>query len=393
MADHLMSQFHINATQFGIFAAYYYYSYTAMQIPVGVILDHFSIRKSLLAACIVCIIGLFLVHMVTNVYIASMGRFIMGFGCAFAFVAVLKVATVWLAPRHFGMVACIADSLGMLAGIFADLIITKLNVSFGYQSTMWTVALIGVIVAALILFVLRDSPKTRELDQQVTREAKSFSHIFRELANMIKNPQIWIIGVLGALAYLPSSALGDVWGIPYLSTVYHMSTIEAGRIMSTFFFGWMIVGPFVGELSDHFRNRKMPIVISLFLDAVLLTLILYVPYKLDYHVAHWILYVAFFLFGALTSTHPLIFALAKENYDKSVAGTVVALTNCLVMLGGVVFQPLTGYMIDTVHRHFTLGTKAYTPLDFTLGIALVPVSLLVAAIIAMWLKDTGKTLV
>src|SRR3990167_3287158 len=44
MENELSSQFHITATQLGNFSAFYYYAYTPLQIPVGVIVDRFGSR-------------------------------------------------------------------------------------------------------------------------------------------------------------------------------------------------------------------------------------------------------------------------------------------------------------------------------------------------------------
>jgi MFS family permease len=44
MHEELMSGLHIGAYQFGNLAAFYYYAYTPMQIPAGVLYDRFGVR-------------------------------------------------------------------------------------------------------------------------------------------------------------------------------------------------------------------------------------------------------------------------------------------------------------------------------------------------------------
>ena len=50
MMDPLLRQFHITAGQFGNLTAFYYYAYAPMQIPVGMAVDKFGARKSLVSA-------------------------------------------------------------------------------------------------------------------------------------------------------------------------------------------------------------------------------------------------------------------------------------------------------------------------------------------------------
>src|SRR6516164_6016842 len=58
MQSELTQAFHITATQFGTLAAFYYYAYTPMQVPAGMLYDKFGVRFVLCAACLMAVIGL-----------------------------------------------------------------------------------------------------------------------------------------------------------------------------------------------------------------------------------------------------------------------------------------------------------------------------------------------
>ena len=57
MQHNLMSGLHINAYEFGALAAFYYYAYTPMQIPVGMIYDRFGVRMVQFIACAIAVFG------------------------------------------------------------------------------------------------------------------------------------------------------------------------------------------------------------------------------------------------------------------------------------------------------------------------------------------------
>src|ERR1700677_4122643 len=48
---------HISATTFGQLSAFYYFAYSRMQLPVGMLMDRFGPRRLLLFACFCCTVG------------------------------------------------------------------------------------------------------------------------------------------------------------------------------------------------------------------------------------------------------------------------------------------------------------------------------------------------
>src|SRR5579884_3613957 len=52
MTQDLMRVYHLDAAMLGNLAAFYYYAYTPMQLPVGVLMDRFGPRRLLVFACL-----------------------------------------------------------------------------------------------------------------------------------------------------------------------------------------------------------------------------------------------------------------------------------------------------------------------------------------------------
>ena len=105
MEGPLREHFGLSAAGFGFLSAFYYYAYVPLQVPVGVLLDRYGPRVLLTTACLICVIGTFLFAGTSVFWIAAVGRFLVGFGSAFAFVGVLKLATIWLPEDKLAMVA------------------------------------------------------------------------------------------------------------------------------------------------------------------------------------------------------------------------------------------------------------------------------------------------
>lgn len=392
MSTHLMQTFQIDATDLSVLTSFYYYiAYTLMQIPAGLIVDRYSVKKTLFIACLSCVFGFMLFYSTRNLHIAEVGRFIIGLASAFAYVSALKVASVWLSRRNFGLASCIIDSLGMLGAMFADDILAGLNITSGVDSSIHLLMGIGIFIALLIFFVLKDTPDHKIIWHEKNINTHDKTNIWKKLSMIAKNPQIWLIGIVGCMFYLPSAVIGDLFGIPYLETVYHLSKTSAPLCMSAFFAGWIIFGPLLGAYSDRIGKRCTPLSITIFIEAILFAIMLYTPVLTGHLMPQYMLYILFFSMGIAMGTHPLVFALAKENYPNKIAGSVVAFTNTLIMLSGLLITPLAGWLLDYDHHsNGVAGVQHYTAGNYTFALSLIPISLLLCLIIMRFIKETGS---
>lgn len=121
MTADLMRAFAISAAALGNLTAFYYYAYTPMQLPVGILMDRYGPRRLLVIAVLCCALGSYLFTQTSHIGIAQLGRFLVGFGSAFAFVGVLKLSALWLAPERFAFMSGFATTLGMLGAVIGDI--------------------------------------------------------------------------------------------------------------------------------------------------------------------------------------------------------------------------------------------------------------------------------
>jgi hypothetical protein len=80
--------------------------------------------------------------------------------------------------------------------------------------------------------------------------------------------------------------------------------------------------------------------------------------------------------------------MAKENSGAELSGTVFAAVNMIVTLGGVIFQPLVGSLLDKFSSgNLVAGEHVYEVVDYQLALSVLPVSLLLVMVAAFFLKD------
>ena len=63
----------------------------------------------------------------------------------------------------------------------------------------------------------------------------------------------------------------------------------------------------------------------------------------------------------------------------------------IVTLGGVIFQPLVGYLLDFYSNKAMLtGAVVYTASDYQRALLVLPLSLIAVIVIGFFLKDTCR---
>jgi len=384
MQDQLASAFHINATAFGTLAGLYYWSYTPMQLPAGMIYDKYGVKFVLSAAVLTAVAGLWVFISTDHYYTAALGRLMIGAGCAFAYIGTLKLASLWLPANRFAFVAGLATAAGMTSGAMAQTYLTRVTQYISYHDALYSVLLVGIALSMFIFLAVKNRAK-EDLPCQQMCNPKSMSDLLKDLKQIFTSKQMWLIGIIGCLVYLPSSVFLDTWGVPYLKGVYDLSQPEAVSTIHYTFYGWILAGPLTGALSDKLKLRKIPLALSGFFAAIFLCVIFYGP-----HLSISMLNLIFFMVGFCCGAHSICFALGKENNPIHLSGTAVAATNMLIMAGGMIFQPLAGTLLD-LHASGLVGAdglRIYTSDDYNFALSIIPFGVALGIVLCAFLKET-----
>ncbi len=113
----IMRDFGVGGAVLGNLAAFYFYAYAGLQIPVGVTIDRFGPRRVLTAAAILSGAGSLMFALAPTIGVAYMGRLLVGAGAGFALIGTLKLCTVWFPPERFALVTGLTTMLGAFGAI------------------------------------------------------------------------------------------------------------------------------------------------------------------------------------------------------------------------------------------------------------------------------------
>ncbi len=384
MTTELMRDLNLNAASLGAMAAFYYYAYTPMQLPAGLLYDRFGPRILITVAILICASGAFFFGLTDNVALASAGRFFMGIGSAFSFIGALLLVSRWFPAHYFALLAGIVQFMSSVGAICGQVPLATAVAKWGWRSNIMWIAFIGVILAVLVWLVIRDYPPSVRAEKAAEASKKKPTELFR-LRKVCGNKQTWLIALYSFAVWAPIAAFAALWGVPFLVAAYGISTAAAAKLCSLIWIGIGIGSPLIGWWSEHMGRRCLPLITAAVIGICSLLSILYIP-----HLPMPILYTLMFFFGLAATGQSLAFAVVKDNNDSDVTGTAIGLNNMAVVAGGAIFQPLVGIIL---HAHWSgvtnSGAPVYSASDYHMALAVLPVCYIIAVIVgSKFLRET-----
>ena len=380
LVNELIQSFHINAYQLGLLSSAFSLSYIAMQIPVGTLVDKYSIRWLLGFMALLCAVSTFLFASTETFQWAVLARFLIGITGAFAFVGALKMATLFFSPKHFGFLAGMTQALGMLGASAGVGPLSVLVESIGWRYTLTALGMLIFILSGLIFLLVKDKPTRAALHKQ----SHAPHSIWLGVMTVCKSRYTWINVLIIGLLYAPTMIFGELWGPLYITRVYHVSSIQAASVVSVVFIGWAIGSPLFGWISDRIQRRKPIVVGSAIFSLLFILVILYCP-SLPFSA---LLAVAF-LYGLSNVGVSTCYAVACELTPNQYAGTALGFTNMASILLGALFQPIIGRLLD-LHWDGTMinGMREYSATDLQSAMIALPICLVICLVLCCFLKES-----
>ena len=380
----LMSEFSLGAAALGNLAAFYYYSYVAMQIPAGLLADRWGPRRVLTAGAVIAAAGTLLFALAPNYAAAGVGRLLIGGSVGVAFVSMLKLAGHWFAPTRFAMLSGLALACGVLGAVSAGVPLRLLVDAFGWRNVLSLSAALTGMLAAAIWLAVRDDPAERGYASHAPAPPLRHAPILRSIRHTLAKRNVWLVFLISGAVSGPALTFGGLWGVPFLSTHYGISTSQASMITSLLLVCWAVAGPFVGALSDRLRRRKPLYALGTVLATAGWCCALLLP-----NLPLSLLIALLGFTGCVSSAVMVGFAIAKESAPAALAGTAGGIANMGNMLGGMIMQPAVGWVLD---RRWTgtmaNGVRVYDFDAYRAGFALMLVWLAAALVLLVFVRET-----
>ncbi|OCF93797.1 MFS transporter [Gilliamella sp. wkB7] len=362
-------------TELGLIASCYFFAYTAMQIPAGMLVDKFGKKAVVIPGFLLFTIAALIIGNAHSIMMIYVGSLLAGLGCGSYYGSAWSLSAENIPSEHRGFASAIINTgsaLGMGISLLATSFLVK---SWGmpWEYMLYIIAALLLCLVAGFAIVIKEQPKLRQPvqndstnNQTKTSPIKSDQkHSFFSI-EMIASYIMYFATCYGyymIVSWLPN----------FLETERGFTGGSIGSASSLVAFAAIPGALIISKISDKFRSKRLLFIIVLELIAAGTLFITVQSATITFLLAGLIFYG---LFGKLT-VEPILISHVAETAPKTNYGTSFGVFNFFGMSSSVIAPPLTGYLADLT------GTKIT-------GFYVAIVILIVATLIFMLINSKKK---
>ena len=357
----LYGAFAISSVTFGYLAGAYSWTYALCQIPIGVILDKFGIRRVGRISIFLWAIASFAASITPTLWGLFAARLLLGIGEAPTFPANAKAVGRWFPPQERSFATALFDSAAKFASAIGVPLIGLLLLQVGWRWSFAATGLISLVYLLLFSRLYRDPQDDPELTQSerahieqsavlpLATVAKPTEQPASILVLLRQRKVIAMIVGFGSYNYVFYLLL--TWLPRYLSTALHMdlmhSFLYTGVPWLVATFTDLCIG---GLLADRLIQRGWNA------SAVRKTILvggticgLGLVGAANPHSATSALLWISLAIGGLSAASPIGWSIPSLIAPRSSVGSVGGIINFSNQISGIAAPIVTGYIVQSLH--------------------------------------------
>jgi predicted MFS family arabinose efflux permease len=334
MATNLQSDFGLTPGSLGAFAALFGLSFGVAQFVMGIGMDLYGLRRTVLSVFPLAVAGAALSAAAPSYGWLMLGQLLIGVGCAPAFLA----CTVFIA-RHFpgsrfAFVSGVGMGVGGLGLLLTGTPLAWLVERWGWRSGFALLAVLSVL-AWLLIWRRVHEPALAE----TAPERERWGTAVRRFGALFLLPHTLGILLLGMVGYASFLSLRGLWIAPMLIHRYGFTLIESGNMALAMSLISLFSPALFGRLDPGPARRRAWIA-----NLSLLVAALYLGVGLAHHAA---LNIALVLcISVLTGHLVLQYSDVRSSYPPDLTGRALSVYTMAMFLGVGLVQWFTGRVAD-----------------------------------------------
>ena len=372
----------------GLLGSAYFYPYALMQLPAGLLSDSWGPRKTITLFFCVAFVGSVILGMAPSVYVAILGRTLVGLGVAMLFVPTLKVLAEWFRAKEFAMMTGILMAMGGIGSYSAATPLAYISSWIGWRQSFVLVGIFTLVLGGLVWTLVRDRPADMGWPSPAANSgpAAESIDIMQGVKMVLSLPSFWPLSSWFFFTCAIFFSFIGLWGGPFLMQLYDLDKAKAGHILSMAAVGMIVGSPLLSFLSNNLFRARKPVLI---LSSVFMFIITGTFYFFTEGIPGPLLYLICLGIGMFSGAIVTIgFTTNKELFPVSIAGTATGLVNFFPFFGGAIFQVILGAVLDS--QGFT-ASGGFSPQGFRYSFLVLFFCGLAALISSLFLKETMKS--
>ncbi len=226
VAQGLQQDFGLSAQALGAFAGLFGLSFGVAQLLMGITMDRYGLRPTVLASAPVSIAGAALSALAPSHGWLMLGQIMIGVGCSPAFLACTIFIARHFPSERFAFFSGLSLGLGGLGLMLTGTPLAWVVQHWGWRSGFVILALLSVLSWLLILALVHEP----ERPDAPPRPQESWGQSLRSLAGLFTLPHTWGILALGMSGYAAFLSLRGLWLGPLLINRFGYSLVDTGNV-------------------------------------------------------------------------------------------------------------------------------------------------------------------
>ena len=223
----LQSAFGISDVTFGYLLSAYSWTYAAMQLPSGSLLDRWGVRRVMLVAILLWALASGLAAVAPTLALLFAARLLLGVGEAPTFPANAKAVGLWFPERERGMPTATFDAAAKLSIGLGTPILGLILLRYGLRANFATTAVLSLAYAGVFALVYRDPGQGEGAAAELSERASPTAQMPPVLlGDLLRQRKVWG-AALGSGAYNYCFYLLLTWLPVYLEKGVRMSAHRA----------------------------------------------------------------------------------------------------------------------------------------------------------------------
>ncbi|MBP2433820.1 MFS transporter [Bradyrhizobium elkanii] len=367
-----MHDFNTDAAGVAMLASSYFWGYTLMQIPAGLLVDRYGVKRVVLVSMIASSLGSAAFALAPNLLDVFVARLIVACGDALVFTALLKLVAQSFADERFGMMSGISQVSGYVGGVIATTPLAAAVSGFGWRACFLFIACIGLANLAFAKLALKPDP--------ASHSNKTLKGVMIAARQSLVHVANWGCAMTFASHFAVVTTLSGVWGIPMVAHFFHISPTAAGTPLLAFMIGNALGSIFLGHAADRAAAALDRALIGICVLRMLLIAMLLPPIAQTFGLAY--VTVVFTALGLVAGgTVPLVLKCVKKLYTADLIGVGASVNTTAAGIFAGISQPIIGFAMlaasnasgtDAVHNTAAIGDGGYSALIVILLLMSLP---------------------
>jgi MFS family permease len=336
IAPELMAELAMDPSTMGFVTGVFFLVFAAAQIPVGMALDRFGPRKVMASLSLIAVAGAVVFALSDDWVGLSLGRALLGLGCAATLMGSIVTLSRWVSIRNLGVMVSLLSAAGAVGALLATTPFAWVVEQIGWRNAFFFLAGFTMLMAALVLAGVRDQPGGLPLGSS----GESLRQVLAGVREVLRHPVLPGFAAIQLVAYPTVLTISGLWGGPYLNDVYGLDPVNRGYVLLAMT-GIGAVGSLLIGYADRRMGKRKAIIVACGVFSLLWLTVLAVGGAMPL----WLTTLVLVLLGSVNGYISIIHTQVRSYFPERLAGRGLATLNTFVMFGGFALQLLTGFII------------------------------------------------